>query len=216
MREETLLEDANEYEEGQVTQMSTREERHLIRAAQQGDSRAFDRLVHRYQGQVYRAMTRACANPDMAADVLQEAMIRAFRALPQFRGDASFATWLYRIARNLCVRKQQQMMAHPTISLDQPLSEQEDTSALLRQMIDFSAENPQQVVLAEELRQKVREAVDKLPPNLREVLVLRDMEDLSNQETAERTGLTVAAVKARLHRARALLREQLEEYFAES
>lgn len=196
--------------------MSTREERHLIRAAQQGDSRAFDRLVHRYQAQVYRAMTRACANPDLAADVLQEAMIRAFRALPQFRGDASFATWLYRIARNLCVRKQQQMTAYPTISLDQPMGEGEDASALIGQMIDFSAENPQQVVLDEELRQKVKEAVDKLPPNLREVLILRDMEDLSNQETAERTGLTVAAVKARLHRARALLRQQLEEYLSDS
>ncbi|MEJ5252963.1 MAG: sigma-70 family RNA polymerase sigma factor [Chthonomonadetes bacterium] len=196
--------------------MSTREERHLIRAAQQGDSRAFDRLVHRYQAQVYRAMTRACANPDLAADVLQEAMIRAFRALPRFRGDASFATWLYRIARNLCVRKQQQMMAYPTVSLDQPMGEGEDASALIGQMIDFSAENPQQVVLDEELRQKVKEAVDKLPPNLREVLILRDMEDLSNQETAERTGLTVAAVKARLHRARALLRQQLEEYLSDS
>ncbi|MGQ9486837.1 MAG: sigma-70 family RNA polymerase sigma factor [Armatimonadota bacterium] len=195
--------------------MSTHEERHLIRAAQQGDSRAFDRLVHRYQGQVLRAMTRACANPDMAADVLQEALIRAFRALPQFRGDASFATWLFRIARNLCVRKQQQMMAHPTISLDQILNEDEDVSALMRQMIDFAAENPQQVVLAKELREKVWEAVDKLPPNLREVLILRDMEDLSNQETAERTGLTVAAVKARLHRARALLREYLEEYLSD-
>ncbi|MGQ9540406.1 MAG: sigma-70 family RNA polymerase sigma factor [Armatimonadota bacterium] len=195
--------------------MSTHEERHLIRAAQQGDSRAFDRLVHRYQGQVLRAMTRACANPDMAADVLQEALIRAFRALPQFRGDASFATWLFRIARNLCVRKQQQMMAHPTISLDQILNEDEDVSALMRQMIDFAAENPQQVVLAKELREKVWEAVDKLPANLREVLILRDMEDLSNQETAERTGLTVAAVKARLHRARALLREYLEEYLSD-
>lgn len=196
--------------------MSTREERHLIRAAQQGDSRAFDRLIHRYQGQIYRAMTRACANPDLAQDVLQEAMIRAFRALPQFRGDASFATWLFRIAKNLCVRKQQQMLAHPTISLDQPLGEEEDAESLLRQMIDHTAQNPQQVVLDEEIRQKVREAVDKLPPNLREILILRDMEDLSNQETAQRTGLTVAAVKARLHRARALLREHLEEYFSDS
>ncbi len=194
---------------------SYREDRHLIRAAQQGDSRAFDRLVHRYQAQVYRAMTRACANPDLAADVLQEALIRAFRALPQFRGDASFATWLFRIAKNLCVRKQQQIMAHPTISLDQPLGEEEDAENLLRQMIDTTAQNPQQVLLDQEVRQKVREAVDKLPPNLREVLILRDMEDLSNQETAERTGLTVAAVKARLHRARALLREHLEEYFSE-
>jgi len=196
--------------------MSTREEHHLIRAAQQGDSRAFDRLIHRYQAQIYRAMTRACANPDLAADVLQEAMIRAFRALPQFRGDASFATWLFRIARNLCVRKQQQMTAHPTISLDQPLGEDEEAESLLRHMIDPAAKNPQQIVLDEEIRQKVREAVDKLPANLREVLILRDMEDLSNQETAERTGLTVAAVKARLHRARALLREHLEEYFWES
>jgi RNA polymerase sigma-70 factor (ECF subfamily) len=196
--------------------MSIREDRHLIRAAQQGDNRAFDRLVHRYQAQVYRAMTRACANPDLAADVLQEALIRAFRALPQFRGDASFATWLYRIARNLCVRKQQQMLLHPTVSLDQPMGDEEGADTLLRQMADFNLQNPQQVVLAEEIRQKVREAVDKLPPNLREVLILRDMEDLSNQETAERTGLTVAAVKARLHRARSLLRQHLEEYFSES
>lgn len=196
--------------------MAQREEQNLIRAAQSGDSRAFDRLVHRYQAQIYRAMTRACANPELAQDVLQEAMIRAFRALPQFRGDASFATWLFRIAKNLCVRKQQQIMAHPTISLDQPLNEEEDAETLLRQMIDYSAQNPQQVVIDEETRQKVREAVDKLPPNLREVLVLRDIEDLSNQETAERMGLTIAAAKARLHRARALLREQLEEYFSES
>lgn len=195
--------------------MSTREDGHLIRAAQQGDSRAFDRLVHRYQAQVYRAMTRACANPDLAEDVLQEAMIRAFRALPQFRGDASFATWLFRIARNLCTRKRQQLTAHPTISLDQPLGENEDADTLIRQLSDSEAENPLQVVLNDEIRRKVRHAVDKLPPNLREVLVLRDIEDLSNEETAKRTGLTVAAVKARLHRARSLLRQQLEEYFSE-
>lgn len=196
--------------------MSGRDDHHLIRAAQQGDSRAFDRLVHRYRAQVYRAMTRACANPDLAADVLQEAMIRAYRALPQFRGDASFATWLYRIARNLCVRRQQQEMALPTVSLDQPFTEGDETATVLKQIVDFAAQNPQQVVLAKEVRQKVQEAVDKLPPNLREVLVLRDIEDLSNQETAERTGLTVAAVKARLHRARALLRQELEEYFSGS
>lgn len=196
--------------------MSTREERHLIRAAQQGDNRAFDRLVHRYQSQVYRAMTRACANPDLAEDVLQEAMIRAFRALPKFRGDSSFATWLYRIARNLCVRKQQQAQAHPTISLDHPITNEEDANTLMTQLVDVFAENPQQVVLEDEIRQKVREAVDRLPANLREVLILRDIEDLSNQETAKRTGLTVAAVKSRLHRARALLREQLEDYFSES
>ncbi len=183
-----------------------------VKAAQIGDTEAFDRLVMANQKRIFRALMRDCDNADLAADVMQDALIRAYRSLPSFRGDASFSTWFFRIARNMCWRRKQQLRSQETVSLDQPLTSDE-ADTLVRQIADFYAENPQDLLLEEEVRQRVQDAISRLPASLRTVLILRDMEGLSTQETAEQMGLTEAAVKARLHRARQALRVELEAYF---
>ncbi len=182
----------------------------LLEAAKQGDDQAFDRLWARYRDKVYRSLLRACGgNPETAQDVLQDALLSAFKALHQFRGDANFATWLYTIARRLCIRARRELDRF--YSLDDPLNSEEG-KAILRQLIDEYSKDPEGVVIENDLRERVRQAVAELPDSLRPVLELRDIEGLSTEQTARRLGLTEAAVKARLHRARELLRHKLEEY----
>ncbi len=185
----------------------------LLKAAQKGDNAAFDRLVINNQRAIFRAVMRDCVDPDLAADVMQDALIRAYRSLPAFRGEASFSTWFFRIARNVCWRRKQQIKSQDTVSLDQPVFSSSDADSMVRQVVDYYAENPQDTLLENEIKEKVAVAVDSLPNNLKEVLILRDMEDKSTQETADELGITVMAVKARLHRARAALREKLQSYF---
>ena len=185
----------------------------LLKAAQKGDNAAFDRLVINNQRAIFRAVMRDCVDPDLAADVMQDALIRAYRSLPAFRGEASFSTWFFRIARNVCWRRKQQIRSQDTLSLDQPVFSSSDADSMVRQVVDYYAENPQDTLLENEIKEKVAVAVDSLPDNLKDVLVLRDMEDKSTQETADELGITVMAVKARLHRARAALREKLQSYF---
>jgi RNA polymerase sigma-70 factor (ECF subfamily) len=185
----------------------------LIEAAKQGDSEAFDRLWARHRDKVFRSLLRACGgNPDTTHDVLQDALLNAFKALQQFRGDANFATWLYTIARRLCIRARRDLDRF--YSLDDPLNTEEG-QAILRQLIDQHAQDPEALVIENDLRERVQQAVAELPDSLRPVLVLRDIEELSTEETAQRLGITQAAVKARLHRARELLRQKLEAYLHE-
>lgn len=182
----------------------------LLEAAKQGDDRAFDRLWARHRDKVYRSLLRVCGgNPETTHDVLQDALLNAFKALQQFRGDANFATWLYTIARRLCLRARRELDRF--YSLDDPLNSDEGR-AILRQLIDEYSKDPEEIVIENELRERVRRAVAELPDSLRPVLELRDIHGLSTEETAKRLGLTEAAVKARLHRARELLRQKLEVY----
>ncbi len=187
----------------------------LLSAAQRGDNKAFDRLVMNNQKAIFRAVMRDCVDPDLAADVMQDALIRAYKSLPAFRGEASFSTWFFRIARNVCWRRKQQIKSQDTVSLDQPIFTNSDADSMVRQVVDYYAENPQETLLENEVKQRISAAVESLPSSLRAVLVLRDMEDQSTQETADKLGITTMAVKARLHRARAALRLKLQDYFSE-
>ncbi|OYT72951.1 MAG: RNA polymerase subunit sigma-24 [Armatimonadetes bacterium JP3_11] len=182
----------------------------LIEAAKQGDDRAFDRLWARHRDKVFRSLLKACGgDPETTHDVLQDALLNAFRALQQFRGDANFATWLYTIARRLCIRARRDLDRF--YSLDDPLNSEEGR-AILRQLLDQYSQDPEAIAIENDLRERVQQAVAELPDSLRPVLQLRDIEGLSTEETAEKLGLTQAAVKARLHRARELLRQKLEAY----
>lgn len=182
----------------------------LIEAAKQGDDRAFDRLWARHRDKVFRSLLKACGgDPDTTHDVLQDALLNAFRALQQFRGDANFATWLYTIARRLCIRARRDLDRF--YSLDDPLNSEEGRT-ILRQLIDQYSQDPEAIAIENDLRERVQQAIAELPDSLRPVLQLRDIEGLSTEETAQKLGLTQAAVKARLHRARELLRQKLETY----
>lgn len=179
----------------------------LVAAAQSGDSRAFDLLVRRHQDTLYRLMVRACHHPQDAEEVAVEAFARAYERLCQFEGRSSFVTWLGRIAANLCFRRRERAEL-PTRPLDDVEAGPQPAGTA-----EGRAEGPEQEALREEMRRVLRAAVASLPEPDQTVLRLRDIEELSAAETAARTGLTVPAVKARLHRARARLRDRLNATF---
>ncbi len=178
-------------------------DRALIDRALAGDTTAFDALVRQYQDSLYRLMVRACHHPQDAEEVSLEAFARAYEHLAAFEGRSSFVTWLGRIATNLCFRRREK---HELDTVELPSDE-----TLTR--ADGSASAPESEALRAEMRRILKAAVESLPEPDRTVLKLRDIEQLTAAETSERTGLTIPAVKARLHRSRARLRDLLNGYF---
>lgn len=182
----------------------------LVQAAQQGDKRAFAQLVEKYEQRVYNLARKMMRDPQDAEDVLQETFISVYRNLGNFHGDSSFSTWLYRIATNASLMKLR-ARKEPALSLDEPI-ESEDNDNLPREIVDWGI-TPEQALLNNETRGKMDTAITELPEMLRTVFVLRDIEGLSVQETADVLAISVPNVKTRLHRARLLLRESLSAYF---
>ena len=190
-------------------QHRTLEDQDLVTIAQQGDTRAFDELVRRYENKVYRLAYKILRHEEDAGEALQDAFLSAFRGLPNFKADSTFSTWLYRVATNAALMKyRKRREGH--VSIEQSQSHDEDAEGL--QIPDWSA-LPDEELLTGELDQILSEGLERLPDELREVFVMRDIEGLSNGEVAERMGLTVPAVKSRLHRARLQLRDRLNRYF---
>jgi RNA polymerase sigma-70 factor, ECF subfamily len=184
-------------------------ERQLVDAARAGDAAAFDRLVRRYQEYLYRLMVRACHHPQDAEEVASEAFARAYERLGQFEGRSSFVTWLGRIATNLCFRRRERAEL-PSVSLEELAHEEEGHPD--RSPAD-DAPTPEQQTIQSEMKRVIQTAVQELPEPDRTVLWLRDIEQLPAAEVSTRTGLTVPAVKARLHRARRQLQGRLNQYF---
>ncbi len=184
----------------------------LVQAAQRGDKRAFAQLVERYEQRVYNLARKMMRDPQDAEDVLQETFISVFRHLNDFQGDSSFSTWLYRVATNASLMKLRGRKELP-LSLDEPIESGGD-EALPREIVDWSI-TPEEALLSSETRAQMDAAVTALPETLRAVFVLRDVEGLSVQETADVLGISVPNVKTRLHRARLMLRESLSAYFKE-
>lgn len=183
----------------------------LVRAAQAGESRAFDELVRRYQDKVYRLSYKILRHEDDAAEALQDAFLSAYRGLANFKAESTFSTWLYRIATNASLMKYRKRRdGH--ISLDQPQPSGEGTEPL--QLPDWS-KLPLEELVDDETQEVMWEAAQALPEDDREVFWQRDVLERSNAEVAEDLGLTVAAVKSRLHRARLRLRDRLNRYFAD-
>jgi RNA polymerase sigma-70 factor (ECF subfamily) len=181
-----------------------------VLAAQQGDTTAFDRLVRRHQDTLYRLMVRACHHPQDAEEVASEAFARAYQRLGQFENRSSFITWLGRIATNLCFRRREKVEL-PSVSLEGAREEEGRPD----RTPPATGASPEHAALRAEMKHLIRTAVAELPEPDQTVLRLRDIEQMSAAETADRTGLTVPAVKARLHRARCRLRERLNAYFLE-
>lgn len=186
-----------------------REER-LIAAAKSGDNAAFDDLVRQYQDYLYRLMVRACHHPDDAEEVASEAFARAYERLCQFEGRSSFVTWLSRIATNLCIRRREKVEV-PSVSLE-ALARAETGNSDKSAVAGYDTD-PQAHLIQNEVKQFVHAALAKLPEPDQTILRLRDIDELPASEVSEQTGLTVSAVKSRLHRARKALREQLNDYF---
>ena len=176
----------------------------LLNAARRGDAAALEGLLVRYQPHLYRFGLRMCGNVEDAGDVAQESLISMARSLRDFRGDSSVSTWLYTIARRFCIKKRRRSKFAPARedSLDVPENGASDRLA-------DPAPDPEQAASNRELATVLTQAIAALDPAQREVLVLRDIEGLPAAEVARILGVSVDAVKSRLHRARVAIRQEL-------
>jgi RNA polymerase sigma-70 factor, ECF subfamily len=173
----------------------------LVAAARDGDRQAFDELVRRTYVDTYTLAVRLTANEEDARDVVQEAYLRAWKGIKRFRGDAQFSTWLYRITANAAytlVQKRRRRRTEPLETVDEPVE------AAVGAQPEAAAES---ALLLEQLSA----AVAELPPKLRAIVVLKDVYGLSHEDIAEELGISIAAAKVRLHRARKKLRDRLFE-----
>jgi RNA polymerase sigma-70 factor (ECF subfamily) len=182
----------------------------LVAQARVGDAPAFSELVKRYEGKVFRLAHHVTQNREDAEDVLQETFLKAYEHLDQFRGDSKFYTWIVRIAVNQALMKLRRRKSDNAVSLDETIDTGEDN--IVREIAVWD-ENAEQRYSREEIRGILDSAVQSLEPLYRSVFVLRDIEDLSTEETAEALDLSVPAVKSRLLRARLQLREKLTRFF---
>jgi len=183
----------------------------LVRFAQGGENHAFDELVRRYQDKVYRLCYKILRHEDDAAEALQDAFLSAYRGLKNFKAESTFSTWLYRVATNASLMKYRKRR-DKHVSLDQSQSQEDEAEPL--QLPDWSAQPPEELLTAE-MREVMAESIQRLPKELYEVFVLRDIREYSNDQVSKELKLSVAAVKSRLHRARIALRERLNRYFAD-
>src|ERR1700756_1950037 len=184
----------------------------LVHASKQGDAGAFEQLVKRYDRRFLRISQSVTRNREYSEDAVQEAFLKAFQNLAEFREDAQFSTWLIRITVNESLMKLRKQRAQKEVSLDEDFGS--DLDALSVDVPD-RAPNPEQLCWASELRDILARTVEELRPILRTVFVLRDVEGLSIEQTAQVLNLSQAAVKARLWRVRLHLRERLDRYFDE-
>ncbi|KAA0232331.1 MAG: RNA polymerase sigma factor [Actinobacteria bacterium] len=171
----------------------------LVAAAKEGDRSAFDELVRQTYAETYTLAYRLTGNEEDARDVAQDAYLRAFRGLNRFRGDAQFSTWLYRITANCAATfmGKRARNRHEALDEDTPLEDE-------RPEVD-----PERRAHSLDLRDQLGAAISELPPKLRAVVVLRDIYDLPHEDIAAELGISVAAAKVRLHRARHKLRSTL-------
>jgi RNA polymerase sigma-70 factor, ECF subfamily len=186
------------------------EELVLVNAARAGDVSAFEELVRRYDRNVFRIAQHITQNREDAEDVVQDAFLKAYENLDQFQGQSKFYTWLVRIAVNEALMKLRKRRPERMVSLDEEVKTEDD--ALPREVADWTP-NPEQQYTQAELRDILSRTIQGLPPGFRTVFVLRDVEGLSTEETAEALDLSIPAVKSRLLRARLQLRERLSRYF---
>lgn len=182
----------------------------FVAQARKGDDRAFAELVKRYEAKIFRLAQHITQNREDAEDVLQETFLRAYEHLDQFQGNSKFYTWIVRIAVNQALMKLRRRRTDKSVSLDETIDTGEDT--VTREIAAWD-EDPEQRFSREELGEILDSAIQTLAPTYRSVFLLRDVDDLSTEETAEALGLSVPAVKSRLLRARLQLREKLTRYF---
>jgi len=182
----------------------------LVERVRKGDISAYDELVRKYDRQVFRIAQHITQNREDAEDVMQDAFLKAYEKLDQFQGNSKFYTWLVRIAVNESLMRLRRRRTGKMVSMDEEITT--DEGSVPRDFADW-APDPEQNYSQAELAEILRKTIQGLPPGFRIVFVLRDVEGLSTEETAETLGLSVPAVKSRLLRARLQLRERLSRYF---
>mgnify|MGYP001557226584 FL=1 len=170
----------------------------LVKRVQRGDKGAFDLLVLKYQHKIVNLVMRYVRDPELALDITQEAFIKAYRALPRFRGDSAFYTWMYRIAVNTAKNHLAAQRRRPmNVELDMQDPEQYDLHAKLKE-----TDTPEGITLSNELKATVERAIAALPEDLRTAIILRELEGMSYEEIAQTMECPVGTVRSRIFRAR--------------
>jgi RNA polymerase sigma-70 factor (ECF subfamily) len=182
----------------------------LIAAAQRGHLPAFNQLILHYQGIAYNVAYRMLGDTDAAADATQDAFIKAFQRIDQYRG-GSFKAWILRIVTNTCYDALREQKRRPTSSLDRDEDEGDEMDSEHDARLIDGAERPDAFILRRELARAIQAAIEQLPDDQRATLVLADIEGLDYQEIADATGVALGTVKSRLSRARAKVRDLLME-----
>ena len=175
----------------------------LVERARQGDTRAFEMLVIKYQRRIERLIGRMVRDVDLVQDIAQESFIRAYRAMPKFRGDSAFYTWLYRIAVNTAKKALGDLKRDPLVlmsTLTGANDDDDETSRIERELTDGAT--PESLLASKEIAQTVNAAIEALSPDLRQAITLREIEGLSYEEIAEMMSCPIGTVRSRIFRAR--------------
>jgi RNA polymerase sigma-70 factor (ECF subfamily) len=187
-----------------------KEDEHLlVAAAKSGDAAAFEELVERYERKIFRLTMNITRNKEDAEDAMQDAFMKSYSHLKDFDGDSRFYTWLVRIAANEALMRLRKRRPNQ-FSIDEPIQGEED---LMPVELEDWGPSPEQRFAQTEMREILSGVIDDLEPDYRTVFALRDVEELSTEETAKALGISVPAVKSRLLRARLKLRQKLNRYF---
>ncbi len=197
-----------------MAKLARDDEEQLIARSQHGDVEAFNQLILRYQQATYGVVYRMLGNREAAADVTQDSMLAAFRAIGSFRGDSSFRAWLLRIASNMACDHWRRSQRHPASSLDELSDEDEPHSvAELAALVEAGhASNPEEFLLNQELQELIQRGLQELPLEQRVAVILCDIEGHSYEEIAQTTWSTIGTVRSRIARGRARLRKYLYQY----
>src|SRR5712691_10948053 len=190
------------------------DEGQLVSAAKAGDISAFEELVNRYERKIFRLGMNITQNREDAEDVMQDAFLKSYQNLDRFQGDSRFYTWLVRIAVNEALMKLRKRRPNQ-VSLDEPLTQADGEDSVFREIEDWGP-SPEKKFAQIELNEILNSVIGELDPIFRVAFLLRDVEGLSTEETAQILGISVAAVKSRLLRARLKLRQKLNKYFRRS
>lgn len=185
----------------------------LVQRATAGEALAFELLVIKYQRRVERLIGRMVRDVDLVPDIAQETFIRAYRALPQFRGDAQFYTWLYRIAVNTAKKHLMDLKRDPVMTLSSLESDDDDETSgngLAQRLGATDDETPEAVLASKEIAQAVNEAMDALPEELRQAITLREIEGLSYDDIAQALDCPIGTVRSRIFRAREAISNRIK------
>jgi len=182
----------------------------LVRRLRAKDDSAFEALLRRYMARLLSVARRFLKNEEDARDAVQDAFISAFRSIDSFQSGSKLSTWLHRIVVNAALMKLRTRRRHPEEGIDALLPRFQPDGHQVEDSVDWSL-SADQIVEREETRALVRRSIDQLPESYRVVLLMRDIEEMTTEETAKALGITTAAVKVRLHRARQALRTLLDQ-----
>ena len=190
----------------------------LVARVQRRDFQAFEALVALHRSKIYALALRMIHNPSEAEELTQETFLSAWQNLPRFRGESAFGSWLHRICANFVLMRLRRQKLEPALSDEPNLPEPRfDANGSLLSPPSYDwARGTEEKALDRELREAISEATARLPADYRTVFLLKDVEGLSYEEIAETVGITVAAVKSRLHRARVALRESINAFYSQS